>query len=83
MTLYDQGVESLTPGKLINPKALTTVVRDFFARSQLSQFKDQINPLAELLTNDACRRWARRSEQRERDSKCGRPSHSLWSHLPD
>ena len=48
MTLYDQGVESLTPGKLINPKALTTVVRDFFARSQLSQFKDQINPLAEL-----------------------------------
>ena len=48
MTLYDQGVESLTPGKLINPKALTTVVRDFFARSQLSQFKDQINPLAEM-----------------------------------
>ncbi len=48
MTLYDQGAESLTPGKLINPKALTTVVRDFFARSQLSQFKDQINPLAEL-----------------------------------
>jgi DNA-directed RNA polymerase subunit beta len=48
MTLYDQGVESLTPGKLINPKALTTVVRDFFARSQLSQFKDQINPLAEI-----------------------------------
>jgi len=48
MTLYDQGVESLSPGKLINPKALTTVVRDFFARSQLSQFKDQINPLAEL-----------------------------------
>ena len=47
MTLYDQGVESLTPGKLINPKALTTMVRDF-ARSQLSQFKDQINPLAEM-----------------------------------
>jgi len=48
MTLYDQGVESLTPGKLINPKALTTVIRDFFARSQLSQFMDQINPLAEM-----------------------------------
>ena len=46
--LYDQGVESLSPGKLINPKALTTVVRDFFARSQLSQFMDQINPLAEM-----------------------------------
>ena len=48
MTLYDQSVDSLTPHKLINPKALTTVIRDFFARSQLSQFMDQINPLAEM-----------------------------------
>ncbi len=48
ITLYDQSVDSLTPAKLINPKALTTVIRDFFARSQLSQFMDQINPLAEL-----------------------------------
>ena len=53
MTLYDQGVESLSPGKLINPKALTTVIRDFFARSQLSQFMDQINPLAEM-THKRC-----------------------------
>ncbi len=43
MTLYDQSVDSITPQKLINPKALTTVIRDFFARSQLSQFMDQIN----------------------------------------
>jgi DNA-directed RNA polymerase subunit beta len=48
MTLYDQSVDSITPQKLINPKALTTVIRDFFARSQLSQFMDQINPLAEV-----------------------------------
>jgi DNA-directed RNA polymerase subunit beta len=48
MTLFDQSVDSITPQKLINPKALTTVIRDFFARSQLSQFMDQINPLAEL-----------------------------------
>ncbi|TVP80762.1 MAG: DNA-directed RNA polymerase subunit beta [Puniceicoccaceae bacterium] len=48
MTLYDQSVDSITPQKLINPKALSTVIRDFFARSQLSQFMDQINPLAEL-----------------------------------
>src|SRR3954464_1777076 len=48
MTLYDQSVDSITPQKLINPKALTTVIRDFFARSQLSQFMDQIKPLAEL-----------------------------------
>ncbi|HZZ18735.1 MAG TPA: DNA-directed RNA polymerase subunit beta [Opitutaceae bacterium] len=48
MTMYDQSVDSITPQKLINPKALTTVIRDFFARSQLSQFMDQINPLAEV-----------------------------------
>jgi DNA-directed RNA polymerase subunit beta len=46
--LFDQGVDTMTPQKLINPKALSAVVRDFFGRSQLSQFMDQINPLAEL-----------------------------------
>ncbi|MBI1177921.1 DNA-directed RNA polymerase subunit beta [bacterium] len=48
MTLFDQGVDTMTPQKLINPKALSAVIRDFFGRSQLSQFMDQINPLAEL-----------------------------------
>jgi DNA-directed RNA polymerase subunit beta len=48
MTLFDQGIETMTPQKLINPKALSAVIRDFFGRSQLSQFMDQINPLAEL-----------------------------------
>ncbi|MDR1817097.1 MAG: DNA-directed RNA polymerase subunit beta [Puniceicoccales bacterium] len=48
MSMYDQGVDTVTPGKLINTKALSGVVRDFFARSQLSQFMDQINPLSEL-----------------------------------
>src|SRR5687767_6108038 len=48
MTLFDQGMDQMTPQKLINLKALSAVVRDFFGRSQLSQFMDQINPLAEL-----------------------------------
>jgi DNA-directed RNA polymerase subunit beta len=48
MTLFDQDIETMTPAKLINPKALSAVIRDFFGRSQLSQFMDQINPLAEL-----------------------------------
>ena len=48
MTLCDTTRKDLTPSKLINPKALSAVVRDFFGRSQLSQFMDQINPLAEL-----------------------------------
>ncbi|MEO5915292.1 MAG: DNA-directed RNA polymerase subunit beta [Luteolibacter sp.] len=48
MTLFDVNIEGMTPQKLINPKALSAVVRDFFGRSQLSQFMDQTNPLAEL-----------------------------------
>jgi len=48
MTIFDATVEKLTPQKLVNPKALSAVVKDFFGRSQLSQFMDQTNPLAEL-----------------------------------
>ncbi|CAN5606382.1 DNA-directed RNA polymerase subunit beta [soil metagenome] len=48
MTLFDVGVDQITPQKLINPKSLSAVVRDFFGRSQLSQFMDQTNPLSEL-----------------------------------
>src|SRR6187399_482553 len=48
MTLFDVNLEGMTPQKLINPKALSALVRDFFGRSQLSQFMDQTNPLAEL-----------------------------------
>lgn len=39
---------SLQSVQLVNYKLLTSVVRDFFASSQLSQFMDQVNPLAEL-----------------------------------
>jgi DNA-directed RNA polymerase subunit beta len=48
MTLFDVNLDGMTPQKLINPKALSAVIRDFFGRSQLSQFMDQTNPLAEL-----------------------------------
>ncbi|MGD9895886.1 MAG: DNA-directed RNA polymerase subunit beta [Candidatus Methylacidiphilaceae bacterium] len=48
MTLFDVNAEGMTPQKLINPKALSATIRDFFARSQLSQLMDQINPLSEL-----------------------------------
>ncbi len=33
---------------LINSKLFSTQIHDFFARSQLSQFMDQVNPLAEM-----------------------------------
>ncbi len=48
MGVYEVSADSLTPHKLINPKAMNGVFRDFFGRSQLSQFMDQTNPLAEL-----------------------------------
>ncbi len=40
--------QALTPIQLVNPKPLSSVVREFLISSQLSQFMDQINPLAEL-----------------------------------
>ncbi len=46
MSTFDR--KSLQPVQLINYKVLTAVVKDFFASSQLSQFMDQVNPLAEL-----------------------------------
>ena len=41
-------MESVTPQSLINIRPLTSSIREFFASSQLSQFMDQVNPLAEL-----------------------------------
>ena len=43
-----QDEENLTPQNLVNPKPVSAVIKDFFGRSQLSHFMDQINPLAEL-----------------------------------
>lgn len=40
--------ESLTPQDLINSRVVTTVINSFFGTSQLSQFMDQTNPLAEI-----------------------------------
>ncbi len=41
-------IGSLTPNKLINARPVISVVKEFFMSSQLSQFMDQTNPLAEL-----------------------------------
>jgi DNA-directed RNA polymerase subunit beta len=40
--------DAATPQKLVNNRPIVAAMREFFGRSQLSQFKDQINPLAEL-----------------------------------
>jgi DNA-directed RNA polymerase subunit beta len=41
-------IDSINVHYLINSKLLSNQIRDFFARSQLSQFMDQVNPLAEM-----------------------------------
>jgi len=40
--------DNLNVHYLVNSKLLSNQIRDFFARSQLSQFMDQVNPLSEL-----------------------------------
>jgi DNA-directed RNA polymerase subunit beta len=46
MTVSD--ADTLTPASLVNPKPLVAAIKEFFGSSQLSQFMDQTNPLAEL-----------------------------------
>ena len=46
MTLQD--AEQVTPYDLINARTISAVIQSFFGSSQLSQFMDQTNPLAEL-----------------------------------
>lgn len=48
MNLFDFTSDTLTPGKIVSAKGLSGVLKDFFGRSQLSQFMDQTNPIAEL-----------------------------------
>jgi len=41
-------LETVVPGQLINSRPIAAAIKEFFASSQLSQFMDQVNPLAEL-----------------------------------
>lgn len=41
-------IHEATPENLINVKPLSSALKEFFGSSQLSQFMDQINPLAEI-----------------------------------
>ena len=43
-----QEIETVTPKTLINIRPVTAVIKEFFGSSQLSQFMDQVNPIAEL-----------------------------------
>ena len=41
-------VETVVPGQIINSRPVAAAIKEFFSSSQLSQFMDQVNPLAEL-----------------------------------
>jgi len=43
-----QDLENVMPHDLINAKPVTAAIKEFFGSSQLSQFMDQTNPLAEI-----------------------------------
>ena len=43
-----QEITEVTPKSLINIRPLTASIKEFFGSSQLSQFMDQVNPVAEL-----------------------------------
>ncbi len=46
MNIHDE--DNFTPQGLVNARVITTVLNSFFGTSQLSQFMDQTNPLAEM-----------------------------------
>ncbi|NLS44820.1 MAG: DNA-directed RNA polymerase subunit beta [Firmicutes bacterium] len=46
MTIQD--IDAVTPQTLVNTRPVVASIKEFFGSSQLSQFMDQINPLAEL-----------------------------------
>ncbi|MDO5569641.1 MAG: DNA-directed RNA polymerase subunit beta [bacterium] len=43
-----QDIDTVTPKTLINIRPVTAIIKEFFGSSQLSQFMDQTNPIAEL-----------------------------------
>ena len=59
-------VEQITPGSLVNIRPVVAAIREFFSGSQLSQFMDQTNPLAELTHKRRYRRWVQAVFPRER-----------------
>ena len=46
MSIHDE--ENITPANLVSARTITTALISFFGTSQLSQFMDQTNPLAEM-----------------------------------
>ena len=69
----------------MNPKPLVAAIKEFFGSSQLSQFMDQTNPLAELTHKRRLSALGPGGLTRERAGFAVRdiPHLPLWSDLPD
>ena len=80
-----QEAEKATPNALINIRPVVAAMKEFFGGSQLSQFMDQTNPLAELTSSVACQRpgprWPEPRARRLRRPR--RAPQPLRPHLPD
>src|SRR5262249_39213776 len=68
-------IENLMPHDLVNAKPVSAVVKEFFGSSQLSQFMDQTNPLAELTHKRRLSALGPRGLSRERAGFDGRDVH--------
>ena len=79
MTLQDS--ETLTPLNLLNTKPLVASLKEFFGSSQLSQFMDQINPLAELTHKRRISALGPGGLQRERAGFAVRDIHPSRTYL--
>jgi len=70
-------MNTLNPNKLINSRPVISVIKEFFMSSQLSQFMDQTNPLAEL---EHKRRLSATETTRRAYARSGVPSpRAGWS----
>ena len=82
MTTMDPS--DLSPQALINIKPVTAAVKEFFGSSQLSQFMDQNNPLAELTHKRRLSALGPGGLSRDRAGFEVRDSlYTLWTYVPD
>lgn len=79
-----QDLERATPSALINIRPVTAAIKEFFGSSQLSQFMDQTNPLAELTHKRRLSALGPGGLNRGRASFEVRDVHhlSLWQNVP-
>ena len=80
-----QDPEKVKPQDLINIRPVSAAIKEFFGSSQLSQFMDQPNPLAELTHKRRLSALGPGGLNRERASlrRSRRSLFALFPHLPD